>query len=135
MAVPGSCPSSERRGTRSADDLTALAPAIAEAVGHGACEIVGVPGPEDAGLAADRHLDLAGHDDAAFLADVAQHVGARVGAWLVGLAQDRQAAPGPVGRDEAERYRPFAELDELFLAVEDLGRARRAHREDLSKAQ
>src|SRR5262245_50243647 len=129
MAVPGSFPSSERRGTRSADDLTALAPAIAEAVGYRACEIVGVPGPEDASLAANRHLDLAGHDDAALLADMPQHVGARVGARLVGFAQDRHAPPGPVGRDEAKRHRPFAELDQFFLAVENLRRACRVHRE------
>jgi hypothetical protein len=32
------------------------------------------------------------------------------------------------------RYRPFAELDELALAVEHLGRASRVHREEFGEA-
>src|SRR5688572_22520009 len=94
--------SSQSRWARGADDLTALAPAIAEAVRHRTREIIGVPGPEDAGLGADRDLDLARHDDAPFLARVPQHVGARVGARFVGLAQDREPPAWPVGRDQAQ---------------------------------
>src|SRR5687768_10121748 len=64
----------QRRRARSADDLTALAPAIAEAVRHRAREIISVSGPEHARLPADGDFDPARDDDAPFLAHVPQHV-------------------------------------------------------------
>ena len=125
LSVPGSrrC-SSQGRWARGADDLTALAPAIAEAVRHGAREIVGVPGPEDAGLAADRHLDLARRRRRR----LPRRRAAACPSPCRRPARRSRAGPpcaGPAGgRRRAAAKRPLAELDELFLAVEHLRGAR-----------
>src|SRR5512147_3160925 len=75
--VMGSASESRRRAR--GDDLAGLRAGVAESVGNGAREVVGVAGTEHPGLAADRELDAPAHDHAALLALVAQHVRASVG--------------------------------------------------------
>ena len=74
-------------------------------------EVIRVAGCEDPGLTADREFDAATNHDAAFLALVAQHVGARVGAGGIAFVDDRHGAVGTARRHESQRDRAVTEIE------------------------
>ena len=94
---------------------------VAEAVGDVGAEVVGVTGLEGLLLGADGYGEGAGDDDAAFLALVAEHFLAGVGAGLVGFLQHLQGALLEAAADHAHGN-GLAESDfgELAGGEEDL---------------
>ena len=99
---------------------------VAEPMRDRAREIVRVAGAEDAALGADGELDAPAHDDAAFLAVVAQHVRARIRAGRVALVHDRHGAVRAARRDEPERDAAIAEVGELVAPKNTCGLAERS---------
>src|ERR1700746_4090269 len=81
---------SEGRWGAGADDLTRLAPDIAEAMGQLTRKIIGLAGPEHACGSSDGELDAAADHDAALLAPMRQHLLAGRGAGGIALVQQRQ---------------------------------------------
>src|SRR5688572_19706599 len=123
--------SSERGRGGGGDDLTHLAPDVAEPMRRRAGEIVGITRFEHARLPAHGELDLAAHDDAALFAAMGQHVLAGGSAGLVALGRHRALAARGLRRDQPQGSPFAADLDQLVRRVENLGRARDVQREEL----
>src|SRR5690606_4457307 len=116
----GSRATLKRRRRARAHDLAHLAADVAKAMRNGAREVVGVARIEDSHLSAHRQLDAARDDDAAFLALVAQHVGARVGLRPIAFMHDRHRAIRMLRGDEAQRHVAIADVGELLACIKHL---------------
>src|SRR5215469_9380316 len=120
-------------GSRGAgtDDLTRLAPDVAEAVRELTGEIVGFARPEHARRTADGELDAPADHDPGLLAAMREHLLAGGGAGRVALVQYRELPAGTLCRDQPQRYLGIAELDELARAEERLWRSAQFEGEEL----
>src|SRR6516165_7925140 len=125
--------SSEGCGGAGTDDLTRLAPDVAEAVWELTREIISLAGAEHPRRTADGELDASADDDPRLLAAMREHLLTGRRARRVALVQHRELAAGSLRGNEPQRYLGVTELHQLIGGEERLRRIAQIEREELGE--